>query len=298
MKLKLYSIIMILSISLSGLTSCIDRDLCYYSTHPHTGLVKPVFNWKTTEWSTEEIPTEGMSFLFVGEGNTYRHDTIGVYRLMTGEYSSIIYNIDVNASFRNDTEIDKIEAYTDVLGGITSEPGVIFRDMGNFSIYPDDTTSLIVEPKAAVKGINLIVKVNGLDSPSHITGINCFLKGCASGVVLSSLKRVKPSATIVFPMQRVTSGTTDFTARVTTFGALEATGNVLSLDLNLYSGGTVTFPFDLSDYFLDAEKNNMDVINCTLTVHITRLGISTGDTEGDITIDEWQPGTWDSLIKE
>lgn len=293
--MKLQSIIVMLCLSLSCLTGCIDRDLCYYSTHPHSGLVKPVFNWKTTEWGTSEIPAKGFSFLFVGE-NTYSYDTVGVYRIVTGDYNSIMYNKDVKAMFRSESDITGLQAYTEVLGGITSEPGVIFRDLNNISVFPDDTTNLVLEPKAAVKGVNLTVKVEGLDAPSHIVSINGYMKGCATAVNLSTLERLAPEGTLVFPMRRVAPGTTDFTARVTTFGPYEESGNILSLDLNLYSGGTVTFPFDLSKYWLDAETNNMDVINCTLTVRITKLGISTGDTEGDVIIDEWGPGTWDTLL--
>lgn len=278
-------------------TGCIDRDLCYYSTHPHTGCVKPVFQWKTTEWSSLEIPLDGMSYLFVGDGNIYRYDTTGIFRLLTGDYAAVVYNKNINASFRNNDGIGEIEAYTDVLGGITTEPGAIFRDLGNFSIYPDDTTNLILEPKAVVKGINLIVKVEGLDSPSHIVGINGYLKNCATAVRLSDCERLAPTATIVFPMKRISTGTTDFSSRVTTFGTVEKTGNLVVLDLNLYSGGTVSFPFDLSPYFEQAETDNIDVINCTLTVRITRLDISTGDSAGDVTIDQWEPGTWDELIQ-
>lgn len=282
---------------LPNLSSCIDRDLCYYRDHAHTGLIKPVFKWTEEEWSLNEIPEE-MSFLLVGDdGAVYQHDTIGVYKVLTGNYNLISYNKSgIQAGFRYDKEINTIEAYTEVLGGLTSEPGVIFRDITSCSVTPDDTTIVNLEPLAVVKGINLTVNVEGLDKPSHIANINCFLGGCATAINLSTFTRNKVPATIPFSMKRESSGGTTFVARTTTFGPVVEEGNTLILDLNLYTGGTVTFPLDLSEYWKTAEAEHLNVINCIVTIRIKKLGINTGDTEGDINIDEWGPGSWDTLL--
>lgn len=286
----------ILLLLLVGAPGCIDRDLCYYSTHPHTGLVKPVFNWKGLEWSTSEIPTDDLFFLFDGDAGRFTYDTIGVYRLLTGDYNLIAYNKSANAEIRMEGGIDSMEAYTEVLGGMTKEPGVIFRDVASCSITPDDTTLVDLKPRAMVKGINLILHVEGLDDPAHIVSVNCYLGGAATAVNLSSGERNKISATIPFSMKRATAGETTFTARTTTFGPVTGEGNRLTLDLNLYTGGTVTFPLNIDEYWQKAEADKLDIINCTLTIRIKKLGITTGDTEGDINIDNWSPGTWDTLL--
>lgn len=284
-----------LSLAVSGMTGCIDRELCHFKDHPHTGLVKTLYEWKSDEWQEGERP-RGMSCLLVGDGVSYSHDTIGVYKVLTGDYGLISYNGDaVNASFRNTGDIASVEAYTDVLGGMTREPGVIFRDMATCTVSPDDTTTVRLTPTAVVKGINLTVRVEGLEHPGHVTGIDCLLRGCATAVNLVTRERNKVPATIPFSMERISAGDTDFISHVTTFGPVDDGSSVISLDLQLYTGGTVTFPFDLSDYLRQADEKRIDVVNCSLTVRIKRLGISTGDTEGDVSIEEWGPGVWDTL---
>lgn len=286
----------ILLLLVAMLPGCIDRDLCYYSTHPHTGLIKPVFNWKGLEWSTTEIPTDNMSFLFVGDAGRFSYDTLGVYRLLTGGYSLIAYNESANASIRSEGGIDQMEAYTEVLGGLTKEPGVIFRDVASCTVTPDDTIQVDLKPVAVVKGINLTLHVEGLDDPAHIVSVGCLLGGSATAVNLSTGERNKTAATIPFSLKRATGGETTFTARITTFGPVMREGNTLTLDLNLYTGGTVTFPLNLDEYWQKAEADKIDIINCTLTIRIKKLDINTGDTEGDIIIDNWTPGTWDTLL--
>lgn len=286
----------ILSFFLALTPGCIDRDLCYYSTHPHSGLVKPVFNWKGIEWSSSEIPMDNMSFLFVGDAGRFSYDTIGVYRLMTGGYSLIAYNESADASIRLEGGIDQMEAYTEVLGGMTKEPGVIFRDVASCTVTPDDTTLVDLKPVAVVKGINLTLHVEGLDDPGHLTSVGCYLGGAATAVNLSTGERNKTPATIPFSMKRATAGETTFTSRITTFGPVAKEGNTLTLDLNLYTGGTVTFPLDLDEYWQKAQADKIDIINCTLTIRIKRLDINTGSTEGDVNIDNWAPGTWDTLL--
>lgn len=281
---------------ISGLSSCIDRDLCYYKDHPHTGYVKPSFNWTEEEWSGET--TQKMGFMFMGDGEdgiTLRYDTIGVYKLLTGNYNLITFSNDTKVNFRGD-DINSLEVYTDVLGGFTVAPGVIFQESSFCEVFPDDTTYLKLSPKSVVKGINLTVNIEGLDDPAHIVGINCFLAGCATGVNLSTgIKRLIP-ATIPFSMKREEPGKATFLAQTTTFGPVTDDGQTLTLDLNLYSGGTISFPVELSEYWLKAETEGIKVIDCSITIKIKKLGISTGDTEGDINIDDWGPGIWDTLL--
>lgn len=288
-----FHLLLLLVVILPG---CIDRDLCYYSTHPHTGLIKPVFNWKGLEWSSTEIPTDHMFFLFDGATGRFTYDTLGVYRLPTGSYSLIAYNESANAEIRSAGGTAQMEAYTEVLGGMTKEPGVIFSDVASCTVAPDDTTLVDLKPAARVKGINLTLHVEGLDDPAHIVSVNGYLAGAATAVNLSSGERNKTPATIPFSLKRATAGETTFTRRITTFGPVATEGNRLTLDLNLYTGGTVTFPLDLDEYWQKAEADKIDIINCTLTIRIKKLGITTGDTEGDINIDNWSPGSWDTLL--
>lgn len=286
----------VLLLTFSGLTSCIDRELCYYHDHPHAGYVKPVFNWTEDEWLVSEMPAK-MGFMFMGvDGSIASHDTIGVYKMLTGDYSFITYSIDSKVKFKGE-DISSLEAYTDVLGGFTTEPGVIFQQTSSCSVFPDDTTLVTVSPKSLVKGINLTVNVEGLDDPSHVTSINCFLGGCATGVNLSTgIKKMIP-ATIPFSMRREVAGKATFLARTTTFGpVVDDNGQRLTIDLNLYSGGTISFPVELSEYWLKAEAEGVKVIDCSITVKIKKLGISTDDTEGDVNIDDWGPGVWDTLL--
>lgn len=290
------------SVAIFCLVSTLVSGSCEKGAEPNTsdGLVSYSINWEKA-LSACSIPKtvhyciypSGNSPMIQMEGDATKFNLV----LPPDTYRLLIFNCDAdNIDFRNLNKFETAEAYirATTKADASSQPGIIplyGLVIDSLAVKQGQSSEIAISPTPLVQNIALNINVAGME---HIQNCQGSLSGVASSLNLSRQSIVPDQpTTVTFDTQCTEKG---ISARVMILGVAaskddepdpEPIKNVLSLDIRMKDGTTVTSTADLGDKLSGITGPDIKVdIEATVTQALTFT----------VTINHWEVAPGDGLI--
>ena len=301
--------------SVTALTSCYQKELCY--THPHTKGVGVVFDWRNApsahpaSMSLYMVPHDGgfpSRYEFAGRDG-------GGMELSPGSYDALCINGDGPRNyFRNTESRESFEVYTmevKALEGVDELVAKLPRAKGAGeepvvhepdSVWCDVTQSPFVLPPGADVGNashtltlyprplfrTCTVEIRDVQNLQYVRGsLSATLSGLSGGVLASSGTPTDDHVTVPFGLRP--HGTTALVGRFRTFGysPRKQSSHKLVVYAVLKDGSRRFFTYDVTDQV----RNATDPLHIRIVLEKLTLPVSISSGGGfKATLSEWKDG--------
>ena len=284
------------------LVACKNKDLCY--DHPHGLGIEVRVNWEPGMTK----PKQGMRLNLFSVSETPYHDYDDmstdrkmIYLYPETSYLSLCYDYygSQNIYFRNETDIDKIEAYCASLvrasytrafpdENTVAEPGIFYVDrIDKFDVLRADTVQVMnFYPKNVLKTYTFRVK--HIKGAEFITATRAALSGMSASYFLSTGELATQPSTILF------NATVDkkngwIVGAFRAFGRLDAINNfTLEILYPSATGEIFSQSWDVTDQMIRIGHIDQE-FDIEIETDITIIPSEPGsDSMFDATVNEWK----------